>query len=120
MLKAEKSHGGRAIHIAAEAAVPEALVALIEKCNVDLESKLLNDTTAMYLAAQHGLSSIVKILIDAGAQTSPVMPTVSRRDIMAYKKEQYGSPNIPNPDFEGFHYPVCCLNLLDFRINGKY
>ena len=35
------------------------------------------------------------------------MPIVSRRDIMSYKdnNNKYGSPNIPNPDYDGFYYP---------------
>lgn len=104
--EAEKTHGGRSIHIASEANCSNALIALIEDCNVNLESKLLNDTTAMYLAAQYGLTHIIKILIKYGANLDAIMPTISRRDIMSYKnKYSSGSPNIPNPDYDGLYYP---------------
>eukprot|EP01084_Bolivina_argentea_P145399 254856_1 len=104
--EAAKSHQGRSIHIAAETGSAESLIMLIEKCKVDLESQLLNDTTAMYLAAQYGLTHIVHILIKYGAKLDPVMPTVARRDIMDYKNNnKYGSPNIPNPEYDGLHYP---------------
>ena len=105
-VEAEKSHGGRSIHIAAEANAEQSLITLLTKCNVDIESKLLNDTTAMYLAALNGLTNIVKILIDHGAKLDFAMPTVSRRDISINNNHnKYGSPNIPNPEYNNFHYP---------------
>ena len=106
-INAPKTNGGRPIHIAVEANQLESLKTLINECNVDLESKLMNDTTAMYLAALNGNELALKILINAGANMDAIMPTVSRKDVMTAddSKGKYGNPNIPNPDYDGFYYP---------------
>jgi len=61
-VEAQKSHGGRPIHTAADTNQAEVTRALIE-CGADRNSLLLDDTTALYLAAQNGYAAVAEVLV---------------------------------------------------------
>ena len=67
--EAEKINGGRLIHVAGDTNGTESMKVLIKYCNVDLESQLVNDTTALYLAAaENGHIDVVRLLLDRASR----------------------------------------------------
>jgi len=71
---ARKKTGGTALHTAADTNQTSAVVALLTACKADPNLLLNGDTTPLYLAAQRGFSSVVKALVEHGADLNFVMP----------------------------------------------
>jgi ankyrin repeat protein len=82
---AEKVQGGGALHIAAELNQTEVVRALVSRdCNASTETRLLNDTTPIYLAAQNGNVEAVRLLLSSGADSAFEMPVgETRMDVVA-------------------------------------
>ena len=66
-VESEKTHGGRPLHTAADTNQADIIVALLE-CGAKRDSLLMDDTTALYLAAQNGTPSSSRLLSAAFAQ----------------------------------------------------
>ena len=62
-VESEKTHGGRAIHTAADTNQPEVITALLE-CGARRNALLMDDTTALYLAAQNGFTEVARALVE--------------------------------------------------------
>lgn len=91
---AEKVQGGGALHIAAELNQTAVIRALVSRdCNASTETRLLNDTTPIYLAAQNGNVEAVKLLLHSGANSAFEMPVgETRMDVVAAgSHEAWGS-----------------------------
>eukprot|EP01045_Picozoa_sp_COSAG04_P029608 COSAG04_NODE_4909_length_1829_cov_1.162428_1_plen_349_part_00 len=66
-VESEKTHGGRPLHTAADTNQADIIVALLE-CGAKRDSLLMDDTTALYLAAQNGTPPSSRPLSAAFAQ----------------------------------------------------
>jgi len=90
---ADKVQGGGALHIAAELNQTEVVRALVSReCRASTETRLLNDTTPVYLAAQNGNVEAVRLLLDAGADGGFEMPVgETRTDVVPLGSPLTGS-----------------------------
>ena len=64
--EAQKTNGGRPLHVAADSNQPESARVLLRSCRADPNALLMGDTTPIYLAAQKGYTEVVKVLLSAG------------------------------------------------------
>lgn len=81
--KAETVLGGTPLHTAAEVNSILAIESLIKECKLSPNILMKEDTTALYLAAQHGHKNAVSVLLELGADVSYSMPTNAFHDYTA-------------------------------------
>ena len=78
-----KSTGGTALHTASDTNQTASVIVLLTVCKARPNVLLNGDTTPLYLAAQRGFSTVVKALVEHGANVNFVMPRHLKGEIMA-------------------------------------
>ena len=72
--------GGNALHTAAQVGASVSVEKLVQKpCSLDVDALMNGDTTALYIASQHGHQDTVRALLAAGAVVDYAMPRSAYR-----------------------------------------